>query len=296
MNFGGMSVVCVGCGVGTLEVGVLCGSCAAALPPCSGLVPEHVSAGPVTDRAGWLIDSWGRAHPLPAHASVGRRTDADIVLVAASVSRDHAELTWANDEWQVRDLGSRNGTHIDGIRVRGRATVRDGAYLRFGQVPVLFRGGDVRMPRVAVPPLETAQASGTSHRYAIRGTAVELVLLGGGATAIEQTAGGAGALLFRATDAAVWSEATLPALEFALLEQLCAAAVAEAESVTATRGILATEHLARALPFQTRYANEENVQQVVRRVRTSLAKLGAQDLLASIPGRGYYLAWPVASA
>ncbi len=296
MTFDGMSAACAGCGVGTLEVGVLCGSCAAALPPCAGLVPEHVSAAPVTDRAGWLIDPWGRAHALPARATIGRRTDADVVLLTASVSRDHAELSWSGDEWQVCDLGSRNGTHLDGVRVQGRSVLHDGAQLRFGQVPVLFRDDGVAMPHVPSLHLETAAASGGARRYTIRGDQVELVLLGGGANAIERTQGGAGALLYRATDAAVWSEATLPPLEFALLEQLCNSAVAQADSVAPTRGILATKHLARTLPFQSRYANEENVRQVVRRLRSSLGKLGANELVASIPGRGYYLDWSVALA
>jgi DNA-binding winged helix-turn-helix (wHTH) protein len=48
------------------------------------------------------------------------------------------------------------------------------------------------------------------------------------------------------------------------------------------------------LPFQSRYANEENVRQIVRRLRSALKKVGISDLVESIPRRGYYVAWSVA--
>ena len=66
-----------------------------------------------------------------------------------------------------------------------------------------------------------------------------------------------------------------------------------AASFQVVRGCVATKQLARGLPFQTRYANEENVRQVVRRLRTALVELGADGLLAVVPGRGYYLKSPV---
>ena len=62
------------------------------------------------------------------------------------------------------------------------------------------------------------------------------------------------------------------------------------------RGCVATKQLARDLPFQSKYANEENVRQVVRRLRGVLAEIGADGVLAVMPGRGYYLACPVAAS
>ena len=62
------------------------------------------------------------------------------------------------------------------------------------------------------------------------------------------------------------------------------------------RGCVATRALARDLPFQSKYANEENVRQVVRRVRQYLSELGVESALAVAPGRGYYIACPVSVA
>ncbi|HWU89858.1 MAG TPA: helix-turn-helix domain-containing protein, partial [Kofleriaceae bacterium] len=95
--------------------------------------------------------------------------------------------------------------------------------------------------------------------------------------------------------AEAWTERALPPLEFQLLRTLCARATEEAASPSAVRGCVATKQLARDLPFQSKYANEENVRQVVRRLRAALAEVGAEGALAVVPGRGYYLACPVAA-
>jgi DNA-binding winged helix-turn-helix (wHTH) protein len=50
------------------------------------------------------------------------------------------------------------------------------------------------------------------------------------------------------------------------------------------------------LPFQSKYANEENVRQVVRRLRGVLGEIGVDAVLAVAPGRGYYLSCPVSIA
>jgi DNA-binding response OmpR family regulator len=81
----------------------------------------------------------------------------------------------------------------------------------------------------------------------------------------------------------------LPPLEFQLLRALCMRASADADSPAAVRGCIGTKQLARDLPFQSKYANEENVRQVVRRLRAQLAEVGADGVLAVVPGRGYYL-------
>src|SRR5687768_4425223 len=48
---------------------------------------------------------------------IGSAPDADLVLTDDAVSRRHLELRIAPDEVVVRDLGSTNGTRVDGVRV-----------------------------------------------------------------------------------------------------------------------------------------------------------------------------------
>ncbi len=47
-------------------------------------------------------------------------------------SRIHAEVRWAGDGWRVRDLGSHNGTFVDGRKVEGEGAAADGALVRIG--------------------------------------------------------------------------------------------------------------------------------------------------------------------
>jgi len=124
-------------------------------------------------------------------------------------------------------------------------------------------------------------------RFMIQLPSSELCLVGGG----DAAAGGA--LLSRATGVESWTESALSPLEFQLLRTLCARATEESDSPAAVRGCVGTKQLARDLPFQSKYANEENVRQVVRRLRGALAPLGADAILAVVPGRGYYLSTTV---
>jgi predicted component of type VI protein secretion system len=67
----------------------------------------------------WPLD---RTRPL----TVGRSEDCDIVLPDRQVSRYHAEVKWQGDHFQVEDLGSKNGTHVNGQELRGTSPLRDG--------------------------------------------------------------------------------------------------------------------------------------------------------------------------
>lgn len=278
------------------ERGVLCAGCAARIPGCDSLIPAHVSAR-ATDRPGaWLVDSFGGPHGLAAGRSVvGRRPPADLLLLNASVSREHAELSAEDggESWKVRDLGSRNGTFVDGQRIKVAVQLVDRAVVRFGDVGFLFLRGPLAMPAVGLRSLATGHAADSSaFRVTVTGPGCELCLLGERGGGDREAAVG-GALLHRAPGSADWYEVSLPPVEFQLLRALCVRAVEEADSPSRARGCVPTRQLARDLPFQSRYANEENVRQAVRRLRATLAEIGAADLIEAQPGRGYYLAWPV---
>lgn len=68
---------------------------------------------------------------------VGRLPDCGVQIVDASVSRYHAEIRARGDGFVVVDLGSTNGTRVNGVRVYERE-LRDGDELAFGTVLVRF--------------------------------------------------------------------------------------------------------------------------------------------------------------
>ena len=73
--------------------------------------------------------------------TVGRRAENDLAFGwDGQVSRLHAELQLLKGDWTITDDGlSRNGTFVNGERVRGRHRLRDGDRLCFGETVVVFR-------------------------------------------------------------------------------------------------------------------------------------------------------------
>jgi pSer/pThr/pTyr-binding forkhead associated (FHA) protein len=69
--------------------------------------------------------------------TVGRHPDADIFLDDVTVSRRHAEFTRVGTAFQVRDLGSLNGTYFDGVRIES-ALLSDGAEVQVGKFRLTF--------------------------------------------------------------------------------------------------------------------------------------------------------------
>ena len=266
---------------------MLCQPCAAVVAPIAGLLSDHVTSPDGLVAAAWLIDGFGTPHPVSAtRQRIGRRPGSELVVLHGSVSRDHGEVMRTGPGWQVRDLGSRNATRVDGRRVEGRAPLPDGAVVHVGEVALLF----VERPAAVVrspPAAATTRSAVAGFRATLRGPAIELCVLGGEAADVG------GTLLDRAPGGGGWTELSLPALEYHLLRTLCTAALAARDSPQRSRGAVVTKSLAKALPFQSRYANDENVRQVVRRLRLTLDEIGAEGVVETVPGRGYFVAWPV---
>src|SRR5580700_5850613 len=66
---------------------------------------------------------------------IGRMAGLEVVLDDASVSRRHAEITFTDHEWVARDLGSTNGTFLNGARLgRTGQPVRSRDLLQCGNV------------------------------------------------------------------------------------------------------------------------------------------------------------------
>lgn len=69
--------------------------------------------------------------------TAGRHPDADIFLDDVTVSRRHAEFIRHGTAFEVKDLGSLNGTYFDGVRVES-AMLTDGAEVQVGKFRLTF--------------------------------------------------------------------------------------------------------------------------------------------------------------
>ncbi len=76
----------------------------------------------------------GAAFSLDAVTTLGRDVNATILVEDEFVSGIHAALTYRGRAWYVEDLGSTNGTFVNGSRVEGVAATTFGDELQLGNV------------------------------------------------------------------------------------------------------------------------------------------------------------------
>jgi len=92
-------------------------------------------------RVSWrgVVDVEGRRIPLTKSRTViGRGSDADITVADSGTSRKHVEILWDGERAMVRDLGSTNGTMLDGRKVTEAALPPDST-VRIGRTDIVFR-------------------------------------------------------------------------------------------------------------------------------------------------------------
>jgi hypothetical protein len=68
-----------------------------------------------------------------ARLRIGRGQDCDVVIDHPSVSRTHAEIHHDGTSWRLRDLGSKNGSHVDGVAIQDRP-LPAACWLRLGDI------------------------------------------------------------------------------------------------------------------------------------------------------------------
>ena len=111
--------------------------------------PLLLAAPAVAMPAHWLVAD-GRSFPLyDGHNPIGREPRSAVWLDSSGVSRRHATITIADGEATLADVGSKNGTTLNGTPVGNPVRLRDGDRLVIGTLPVIYRSA------AAAPSTET---------------------------------------------------------------------------------------------------------------------------------------------
>jgi hypothetical protein len=98
----------------------------------------------------------GVPHYLDPESLLGRAQASTLVCDAPSVSLHHAAVRWgASGRWEIEDLNSRNGTFLNGQRLRPGAVtpLRPGATVALGTLDNGFEFDDASRPTVMLAPL-----------------------------------------------------------------------------------------------------------------------------------------------
>jgi hypothetical protein len=84
----------------------------------------------------------------PGATRIGRSAGCEITIDDPSISREHAEIVVDDRGACIRDLGSRNGVRVNGARITGETTLRDGDRIGIGQQDLVLNA-DVRERNLA---------------------------------------------------------------------------------------------------------------------------------------------------
>ena len=122
---------CPTCGAEFDETQSDCPHCASVE---AGPVPDHLELG---DGARLLLDK--------ETVTLGRGSANDHVLSDTSISRWHARLQRLPNGWLLIDLGSSNGTWVNGDKVVVPYLLADGDQILLGEQPMVFRAGTVAL-------------------------------------------------------------------------------------------------------------------------------------------------------
>lgn len=240
------------------------------LATCPDLTPEQIRTRRLAQPPTFgLIDAFGLVHPLAGSATVGRNPDAcDVAVLHASVSSEHARIIVTEETVTIEDLGSLNGTFVDDQRV-GRTTIAGAEVrVRFGAVSFVVSLDAVR-PSGKVAVGRTVPHGGAGSVGALTvGESRWTLSLGNGDALLEGEGG---------------------RLALSLMEGRLLCALLERAGV-GVRDFVATSELVAAVGFGSRAADNENIRELVRRLRRKLQKVDLGDLIESRRNAGYRLA------
>lgn len=88
-----------------------------------------------------VLSEEARTFPLTSSNLLGRAADNAICLEDPLISAHHARVSFAGGQWLVEDIGSRNGTLINGLRLEGPVALASGDILGLGGLSLRFEAG-----------------------------------------------------------------------------------------------------------------------------------------------------------
>jgi pSer/pThr/pTyr-binding forkhead associated (FHA) protein len=116
---------------------------------------------PLDNTGPFLTDPNGQEHRLPAKtATIGRAVECDIVIASKSISRENTRIRQDGRRWFVEDLGSTNGTYLNGERILTVMFLRDGDSIKVGDVTFIFHDPDTTTRENPLPDLEMDTTAG----------------------------------------------------------------------------------------------------------------------------------------
>ncbi|PZU44895.1 MAG: DUF2662 domain-containing protein [Microbacterium sp.] len=126
-------------------------------------IVSQTAAGTVSWRG--VVDVEGKRHTLSrSRTIIGRGSDADITIADAGTSRKHVEILWDGERAMVRDLGSTNGTQLDGRKI-SEAPLPPDSVITIGRTDIAFH-----VIAQATPPRPTTSASDATRAFDTRGS------------------------------------------------------------------------------------------------------------------------------
>lgn len=109
----------------------------------------------------YLEDPLGNEHMLDFEIThLGRSVENEIVIISNRASRDHANIRRDGRKVILEDLGSTNGTFLNGERVMGSIQLRDGDEVMVGEVVFIFHDPDTTTRETPFPELEVNVEAG----------------------------------------------------------------------------------------------------------------------------------------
>ncbi len=128
----------------------------------------------------------GMSFPLAGNQIViGREEGTDIALQDPEASRRHSLISWQGGQFVIEDLGSTNGTFVNGVQITGPQALNPGDSIGIGQTALVFHLPEAQAraqpppqqqpPAYAAPPAPAEEGSKTTQ-YILAGIGCLLLL------------------------------------------------------------------------------------------------------------------------